>query len=299
MSDVEYKGIKAIYHRQYKKLLIIPALIVILSFVVILLHYSATGEFFKKDVSLKGGVTITVPRLTGVDIGELETYLQQNFPQADISVRAVSQAGIKTGIVLDAGIEDDKSINELLGLLQQKVGKLTPDDYAIQTIGSSIGASFLKEAMFALILAFVAMAVAVFIYFRVFLPSLFVIWTAFVDMVCTFAAMILLDVHISTAGLAAFLMLIGYSVDTDILLTSRVLKNVEGTVFERVLGAMRTGLTMSLSALVAVMAGLFLAESETIKQIMLVLVVGLVFDIMHTWLTNASILRWWAERKQR
>ena len=33
-----------------------------------------------------------------------------------------------------------------------------------------------------------------------------------------------LGIEISAAGIAAFLMLIGYSVDTDILLTSRALK---------------------------------------------------------------------------
>ncbi|MBN2454820.1 protein translocase subunit SecF, partial [Candidatus Woesearchaeota archaeon] len=212
---------------------------------------------------------------------------------------SVGQAGVQSGFAVDAGFDDNEKISALLSAIKGQVGELSEEDYTIETIGSALGASFEREAMFALLLAFIAMALVVLAYFRTLLPSLFVIWTAFVDMVCTFAAMILLDVHISTAGLAAFLMLIGYSVDTDILLTTRVLKTIEGTVFERIIGAMRTGFTMTLTALIAVIAGLILAESETIKQIMLVLVVGLSFDLIHTWITNAATLRWWAERKQR
>ena len=91
-------------------------------------------------------------------------------------------------------------------------------------------------------------------------------------------------------------MLIGYSVDTDILLTSRVLKSKSGTIFERVRSAMRTGLTMTMTALIAVLVAFTFTTSDTIRQIMLVLLIGITLDIIHTWLTNASVLRWWAER---
>ena len=47
----------------------------------------------------------------------------------------------------------------------------------------------------------------------------------------------------------AFLMLIGYSVDTDILLTTRALKKQEGTINERIYGAFKTGIFMNVTAL--------------------------------------------------
>ena len=87
-------------------------------------------------------------------------------------------------------------------------------------------------------------------------------------------------------------MLIGYSVDTDILLTTRVLRSKEGTVFDRVMSAMKTGMIMSTTSLAAVIVAYIFTQSDVIKQIMLILAIGLAFDIIYTWFQNASILRW-------
>ena len=71
------------------------------------------------------------------------------------------------------------------------------------------------------------MGLVVFIYFRTLVPSLAVILAAFSDIVVTLAIFNLTGEKLSTAGVAAFLMLIGYSVDTDILLNTRVLKKLK------------------------------------------------------------------------
>jgi preprotein translocase subunit SecF len=298
MSEGEsYKGFKGIYYKHYKLLLILPLIIIIASFAIIAVNYANTGELFKKDVSLKGGVTITITQANNVDVPALESYLRSKLPAYDVSVRIVGQTS--NGVIVEAGVTQDSEINAVLAEIQNKVGKLNKEDYAVQTMGSALGQNFMREAMTALGLAFIAMSLVVFIYFRNFFPSLLVIWCAFVDIVGAFAMMIVLDVHISTAGIAAFLMLIGYSVDTDILLTTRVMKNTEGTVFERIWGAARTGLAMTATALIAVTTGLLLGQSDVIRQIMLVLLVGLLFDIFHTWITNAGALRWYVERKQK
>jgi len=52
---------------------------------------------------------------------------------------------------------------------------------------------------------------------------------------------------LSTAGIAAFLMLIGYSVDTDILLSSHLLKRKEGGMWVRLHSAFKTGIMMSVT----------------------------------------------------
>ena len=143
------------------------------------------------------------------------------------------------------------------------------------------------------------MSLVVFITFRNVVASSFVILAAASDIISTLAVISFLGVQLSTAGIAAFLMLIGYSVDTDILLTTRVLKRKEGTVKERIGNAARTGLTMSLTSLAAVLAAYFFSSSDTIQQIMLVISIGLIFDIIYTWLQNATILRLYLERKHK
>lgn len=286
-----------IYDKDYKKLLVIPIALILLSAGIILFHYVKTGELFERDISLKGGVSISVLTATPVDVTMLEARLSETFGQGEVSVRSLTQQGSQIGFVVDASISDQRS-KELIGLIEKETGITLDQNYSVQSTGSALGESFFRDAIKAVLIAFLFMGIAVLAYFRVIVPSLFVILSAAADILGAFAVVVLLDVKLSTAGIAAFIMLIGYSVDTDVLLTSRILKQAEGTVFSRLIGALKTGLTMTMAALAVAVIGFFLAQSPTIKQIMFILMVGLVFDMINTWITNASILRWYIDRKE-
>jgi len=138
-----------------------------------------------------------------------------------------------------------------------------------------------------------AALIGIFIYYSI--PSFAVILSAFADIVMTLAVVDFVGMSLSIAGVIAFLMLIGYSVDTDILLTSRLLKDKEGNVNHRLFGAFKTGITMTLTAIAAVGVSLAIIYgfSPTLKQIFTIILIGLLFDIMNTWITNASMLKWY------
>lgn len=132
------------------------------------------------------------------------------------------------------------------------------------------------------------------------IPSFSVILSAFADIFFTLVAVNIMGISISGAGIIAFLMLIGYSVDTDILLTSRLLKNREGHINHRLFEAFKTGMTMTLTAIASVgTAFLFVYSfSDTLRQIFGIILIGLIFDIVNTWITNASMLKWFMEVKK-
>ncbi|MBI3036741.1 hypothetical protein HYY73_03240 [Candidatus Woesearchaeota archaeon] len=289
------------YDKQYRKLLIIPAAVIIAAVVVLLMSYSSTGSFFKKDISLSGGISVSAVTGFSEDVA-LENELSQHFSGSDVGVRKLTQLGKSVGIVVEANIESESDIDALLNLLSSRLD-VNKGELTVQMVGATFGQSFFRQMIIGMLLAFVFMAVAVFIYFRIiagkwlWLPGAFVVWTAFVDIVCTLAVVSFSGMHVSAAGLAAFLMLIGYSVDTDILLTVRALKGGELKLFDRIKSAVKTGIMMSLTAFCAVIAGYFFAESETIKQIMFILSAGMIFDIIHTWITNAGLLRWYLEKR--
>jgi preprotein translocase subunit SecF len=94
-------------------------------------------------------------------------------------------------------------------------------------------------------------------------------------------------------------MLIGYSVDTDILLTSRALKKGEGSLNTRIFQSFKTGILMTTTALVAVLPALFLVTGlpDSFKQIFLILSLGLFADIINTWLTNVGIIKWYCIKR--
>ena len=143
------------------------------------------------------------------------------------------------------------------------------------------------------------MALVVFIYFRTIIPSSAIILAVLSDLFITLAVVNVIGMRLNAAGIAAFLMLIGYSVDTNILLSTRVLKRREGTYMERIYGAMKTGFMMSGTTLIAVSVALIFSQSEVIKQIMTILLIGLSVDLISTWVQNVGILRLYLERKEK
>jgi len=283
------KKIKHIYEHEYRKLLIIPLIIILLSIAQIGYQVATTGDFISKGVSLKGGVTVL---LQGVDrdIVSLEEYLVTELPEGDINVRLSGE----NAIIVDASDVDTET---LIASLDKKLGGLDPDMYSVTNVGASLGSSFFKEMIGALLVAFLFMGVVVFITFRIPAPSIAVVAAAASDMIVTLAIVNLIGMKLSTAGIASFLMLIGYSVDTDILLSTRVLKRKTGTVMDRIYGAMKTGLTMSCTTIVAITVALTLTSSDTIREIMIILLIGLLVDIIMTWIQNVGILRLYLDKK--
>ena len=291
------KAIRDFYEKKYKLLLIIPILLLLLSIGQILYQYNTTGDFVNRGISLKGGSTITI-YLENQNEVELSDHLQSSFPQSEINVRTLTKAGANKGLIVDSDAQSTEEITGLLQAIKQKI-PMQQNDYSTDITGSALGNSFFKETTKSLLYAFILMALVVFVYFRTPIPSAAVVAAAVSDIIITLAIFNLTGIKLSTAGVAAFLMLVGYSVDTDILLTTRVIKRSKGTPFERVLGAMKTGLTMTFTTLTVVITVFFLTQSEVIKQIMLIVFIGLLVDIIATWIQNVAILRWYVERKTK
>ena len=276
-----------IYDKQYKKLLAFSILLLITSLFIIGFQWITKGEIVEKGVKLKGGLTITLPA-TDVSITALQDHLSASFPDADITARGLTESGSITSIIIESS---DNRPDDIIESVRDFGISVEEGSYNTDFIDSTLGESFYRQTIIAVAIAFILMAAVVYFTFRQLLPSTFVMLAAFSNIVSTLATISLLDVRLSTAGIAAFLMLIGYSVDTDILLTTRAIKSKEGTPFERISGALKTGLLMSGTSLGAVLVAYIFTQSDTIKQIMLILAIGLVFDIIYTWFQNAGILR--------
>ena len=169
-------------------------------------------------------------------------------------------------------------------------------------IGAKLGESFWSAAVKVSLIALVLIIIVIFAFFREFIPSLAVIAAALFDMLGALAGMSLFGVPLSIAAIPALLMLIGYSVDTDIMLTTRLLKRREGSPVERTIDSMKTGLTMTLTTLAAitVMMGLaYFNQLIIVFEISAVIFFGLIADLVSTWLMNAPVLLWFAERKAK
>jgi len=184
-----------------------------------------------------------------------------------------------------------------LVLERLKSSGLTVTDYSVENTGASLGSLFWSQAQIAIILAFVFMWIITFIVFRKVATSTTTIFTAVSDLLITLAFMQVFGIQFTLASLGALLMMLGYSVDTDILLNSRLVKGTEGDVGQRVAGAVKTGLTMTFTSVVAVGAILIAPVPPALVEIASVLFIGLLADIINTWMFNSVMLRWYFENK--
>jgi len=274
------------YMKNQKKILIVPILIFILSIIILGSQLATKGYIIDRDVTLKGGISATIHSNQEINLDDLESQLRSEFPNSDFSVRQLSAFGSKEniGIVIEATDLTSKQIREFIE------NNLETVDISIQEMGSGLGSSFLTETITAILIAFVLIIIVILIAFRKFIPSLAIILSLILDLTATLAIISILGVKISSAGIAAFLMVIGYSIDTDILLTTRLIKRKMGTKYERLKGAFNTGMLMTITTLTALTIGYFVTNSLILKQMFSIILIALVIDIISTWMMNAPIL---------
>lgn len=284
------------FDKYYKLLMLIPILLVIISLFYIGNFYSKNNDFFLKDVSLSGGTVLTLTNVSNLDVNAFENSLREKF--SEISLRKLTNS--RTGEISAIILESSEQPNDFKTEVEKLLGyTLNNDNSSTEFTGSALSANFYKQLVLAIVLAFVLMSLVILILFRSVIPSFAVIFAAFSNIVIPLAIVNYFGIRLSAAGIAAFLMLIGYSVDTDILLTTRAIKNREGTLNSRIFRAFKTGILMTLTALAAVLPAFFLITGlpDSFKQIFLILALGLTADILNTWLTNAGLIKWYCTKK--
>ncbi len=268
---------------------------VVVAAVVLVNFYSNNGDIMFKDVSLKGGITATVYTDKEISLNELTKEIEKEFD--DQNIRKLSEFGSnkQIGIIVEVGKLDEA---RLKSILEGFFGfKLNDDNYSVEVVGSSLGASFYSQMGMAMLFAFILMGIVVVAIYRSIIPSFAVIFGTSADILIALAVVDLIGIRVGTAGIAALLLLIGYSVDDNMLLTTKILKRREGKVIERMMEAAKTGLTMTVTTLIALIIGYLVSSSTVLKEMFLIMFVGLVADVIMTYLMNAPVLIWYAKRK--
>ena len=270
----------------HKILIAIPIILALLSLVLIGFHGLEQG------VDLKGGSQAELQLLDSVTPSELEDILDAKLNTQNIKM--TNNGNNKVTVELENNINSSTFTSAIDG--KAKV-------ISYNEIGPVLSEEAMGQIYIAMLFAFIFMAVTVFIVFREPVPSVAIILAALCDILIALGGMSIFKIPLSIASVGALLMLIGYSVDTDILLTTRLLKRREGTVEERAKNAMYTGLTMSFAAIAAmailfIVTKLIMPEATTLSNISAVLVIGLIGDILSTWLMNLGILKTYIDWRQ-
>ena len=261
-----------------RQLAAIPLVVLVLALGVLGGWYLATGAPVTPGIDFTGGTELQIR--AGASAAEIESTLGAE------SVSPVASAP-DTYLVTFQSTDTDAIAQQARGAGYEV--------QSVQSVSASFGGDTQRLALIGILVAFGGMSVLAFLLFRTFVPSIAIVISAFSDIVVPLALMNLFGIQLSLGTVAALLMLIGYSVDSDILLNNHVLRR-SGGFYESAYRAMRTGVTMTLTsitamAVMAITATLF--GIPLLPEIGTVLVFGLAVDLMNTYMLNMSLLRWY------
>jgi len=270
----------------------IPLAVLLIALLITGYTLLTVGSPLHLGLDFKGGTVVTLKT------DKSDAQLQSEFSGYPLSLIARDPSG---SAMLRFSQMDTTQLDSLTGYLSKNY-----PGAPLEHTGSTFSAANQSQAVIAIVAAFVLMALVIFVIFRDFIPCIAVITSAFSDIMIAVALMNIFHIELTFGTFAALLMLIGYSVDTDILLTTKVLG--ERKYLEKKITSCRaTGLTMTGAAIAAfgvlyiISNFAYLAGFSTIPvlaSISTVMIFGLVADVMNTWFLNSGLLKWYMESPQ-
>jgi preprotein translocase subunit SecF len=263
-----------------RQLAAVPLAVLAVALLIILGAYVLTGTPVDLGIEFTGGTELRFDAGGASDAEVRETF-------SGVEVENLRSVGNERELVVGPDVDSER-----LETLAEDAGY---DVLSIESRSANFGADAQQQAIIGLTIAFVGMSVLVALIFRTFVPSLAIVASAFSDIAIPIALMNVLGIDLTLGAVAALLMLIGYSVDSDILLNNHVLRR-HGGFYESSYRAMRTGVSMTLTSIaamttMAIVAWLF--GIELMFDIALILVFGLSADLLNTYMLNMSLLRWY------
>ncbi|MBZ3935335.1 protein translocase subunit SecF [Methanimicrococcus blatticola] len=271
-----------------KKLIAIPLAVLAVALLIIAFTTIQTGSPIALGMDFVGGTQFSVTTTL------TEEQLQEMF--SDYPLNDIRISGNRA--ILQFSQVSSEEYQELSNIIHSNSAFRDIEEQQVSPIFSE---QLQKTALIAVVLSFIGMAVVVFILFRQVVPSLAVILSAASDIIIPIAFMDIFGIELTLGTVAALLMLIGYSVDSDILLTNKLLKR-SGNMDDKIAGAMRTGLLMTTTTAAAFLV-MFIVSTfahyiipgippiPLLSQISLIVLIGLLADILNTWFLNVGILR--------
>ncbi len=348
--------INDLYTGRYKKLMIIPIIILIP-----LLIFAFVYPGLKLGIELTGGNVLIVRTDKEMSAQSVEEVLINNFGLSQVKVSTINSPNSngayieysKDAIIVQAeelinlaqlAVEEEKD-SEAIGYSVQAIKLLSGKDstfdnpklaliaaqdelllandnfsekmkevliqefnlsptteFQIREVSPTLGKASLESGAFIGLIALILITIVIFISFRQLIPTVGIVQAMFYDVIAACAGMALLNIPVSLITLSALLMIIGYSVDSDIMLTSRMLKDKTGVPGEKATGSLKTGLTMAGTTIVAILSMIiisYLYQIDVILQISIVLLFGLIGDLISTWIINVGILMWFIEGRKK
>lgn len=280
----------------------------VFSFLIIL-----PGIYFLLTSGLKLGIDFTGGALLEYRVqgGVNSEQLRKIIADQGVEVGQVTSSGDDTYIIRTKPLEQNK-ITEIKKNLSEKYG--TVEERRVENVGPVIGVELRQKAIYALILA--SMAIVLYIWFsfrkvpkpasslRFGIAAIVALLHDVLLVVGTFAILgKFYGVEVDTLFVTALLTIIGFSVHDTIVVFDRIRENLLKNIGRKFIDVANISVVQTLGrslntslTVVFVLVALLLFGGETIRWFVVALLVGIISGTYSSIFNATALLVWWEEK---
>jgi len=276
----------------YKKFLMISMVIFVIFVGTILFNYFKYGYIINKSITISGGYVTLINNNYHITNPEIQNTLNQ--------MNITDYVLYSTPNIIY--IESGKQINEtlLINLLNQDYNiSLLSTDISIQQYSSLVGNLIFNQFLFFVILAMILTAFVIFIAFRVSKITLNIISTILFDIVGLLAILSITKYPIGANGFIGMLMILGFAIDNNVVLSTNIVKEKEKPFIERVRMSFRVGMLMEIIALYTLLLLYFIVPEPSVDEFAFVLSVAIILDLLYYLIGNIPLYKYFEAKKEQ
>jgi preprotein translocase subunit SecF len=271
---------------RYAKVLFVANLVVICAlWGFVGLKKAIDGYVFQKDISISGG-TLVIINYHGLSIDQVKAVLSgKNYN--------IYSTG---GMIYIEGKKLD--VNNLISELNSKLGtKITKNDYEVREFSPYFGSMIFSEFTRLLIISLMLITIVIFIRMRNWISSLAILMTILFDLGAAVSFLAITGYPISVISFVAFLMILGYAIDNNIVLATNIFKE-EGEFREKVKLSLKVGYLMEMTTMIVLAIIYIFINSKIIHELAMVLLIALVADAYFYLFGNVPFYKYIIQKKE-
>lgn len=267
-----------------RQLIAIPLVVsILLSASLLVLGMPPSRDF-------KGGSLVMVQGLQNVpDPSSVKSAIES------LLGKNVDVISVENGFHIETDALSESEETNVKGTLFNQFGVPT-NSVIIEPIGPVISSLQGEQIVYSIIVVFIVIGIITFIIFRRRVISMAILLVVELDILCVLGYMALFRVPLGLTSITAIVMIVGYAIDTNILLAYHVFKRVGGEPREQAATSLNTGLTMSVLLIVILLSLNLLTSAMQLDVLTATLIFGVAINILNTWFLGAGILLGHAER---
>ncbi|BBL45492.1 preprotein translocase subunit SecF [Nanobdella aerobiophila] len=276
--------------KNYKKFILISIVLFLLFGSILLYNSFKNGYIINKSITISGGY---ITLINNNHITNTEIYNILN--QMNISKYVLYNT---PNIIY---IESKNQINEteLVNLINSEYNiQLSPSDISIQQYSSIVGNLIFNQFAQFVIIVMMLSGFIIFLAYRISNVTLNIISTIAFDILGLLTVLSLTGYPIGANGFIAMLMILGFAIDNNVVLSTNIVKEKEKTFLERIKMSFRVGMAMEIIALYALIILYLIVPEPSVKEFSLVLSIGIIFDLLYYLIGNIPIYKYFEHRKE-